>query len=155
MAAGRAIAAATTETERSHARELAWIAQTNLTVQFTRDADGTLRLTTTRVPYNQQHWNPFVERSDRLQTVEARFRFIDCDRGKLQLRFETPSGLLTLDMPDPSHVQIRNGPSEFNCGEQQPPAEVSVEYAAQSRAAGTDGVLRGLEFHTVAKRVGQ
>jgi hypothetical protein len=71
---------------------------------------------------------------------------MDCSGGKLQVHLETSNGLLRLDIADSSHVQIENGPSEFTCGEQEPPVPIRVQYAAQTRTEGTAGVVRGIEF---------
>jgi len=51
---------------------------------------------------------------------------------------------VTLAIPDPGHVQMRNAPSEFTCGPQQP-TNVAVDYAA-TPGLQADGVVRGMQF---------
>jgi hypothetical protein len=54
--------------------------------------------------------------------------------------------LLLLTIPDPMHVLIRKGPSEFTCGPQSP-NPVKVDYAvSDGRTLTGDGILRGIEF---------
>jgi len=69
------------------------------------------------------------------------YRVEDPENG-IQLVLDTAQGPLTLDIPDPSRVQIRNAGSvafEFVCGPQEP-RKVLVEYAPAA------SILRGLEF---------
>jgi tetratricopeptide (TPR) repeat protein len=141
-AARQASGRATTAEERQRAAQQALIAQTDLGVQFTRDASGRAVLTTTRVPHQAADFNPFVEAGDNLQRVQGSLQQIDCSGEVMRIRVDASGGVLTLAIPDPTRVQMRNAPSEFVCGPQsgQP---VTVEYAVSK---GADDVLRGMEF---------
>lgn len=132
---------AATETERAHADELRLIAETDVAVQFTRDADGQVRLVNMRAPHGSPDWNPFVEPGDQIRRAAGKLRAIDCG-AETVFAIETATGPLLLTIPDPRHVQMRNAPSEYTCGP-QPASEVSVVYAASGPAS---GVLRGMEF---------
>jgi tetratricopeptide (TPR) repeat protein len=143
-AAETAAAKAATAEQRAYAIQLGVIAVTDMAVQFTSDAAGNMRLVTTRVPYDAPEWNPFIEPGDRIRRVEARLREIDCSGGATMFALDTAAGPLTLAIPDPHHVQMRNAPPEFTCGP-QPMATVRAVYAATG-AANADGILRGLEF---------
>ncbi len=146
-AAHHAMQHAATATERANASQLAYVAQTDLAVRFTRDANGREHLETTRVPRNTLDWNPFIEPSDNIRRVEAKLREFTCTSGRATgIAIETSQGPLTLTIPDPSRVLMRNAPSEFTCGP-QPANAVLVEYAASQKRDGTaDGVLRGMAF---------
>ena len=142
-AARQAADRAATAEERQRAAQQALMAQTDLGVQFTRDASGRAQLTTTRVPHQAADWNPFIEAGDNLRRVEGALQQIDCSGDVMRIRVEASGGVLTLAIPDPTRVQMRNAPPEFVCGPQsgQP---VRVEYAVSKDA---DDVLRGMEFH--------
>jgi tetratricopeptide (TPR) repeat protein len=146
-AAQQAMAHAATPAERSNAAQLAYIAQTDLAVQFTQDANGHTQLVTTRVPHNTADWNPFIEPGDRIRRVEATLRELHCSAGRATgVGIDTPHGPLTLTIPDASHVLMRKAPSEFTCGP-QPASTVMIEYAvSETRSGNADGVLRGMEF---------
>ena len=141
-AATKAVAYAATPQEKALAAEQAYIAQTDLNVQFARGADGQTQLVTTRSPHASRDWNPFVEAGDDLRRVEATLEQVDCSAPVLRVRLLAAGKPLTLDVPDPSRVQMRNAPSEFVCGPQEH-RPVLVEYAASPDGA---GVLRGMEF---------
>jgi hypothetical protein len=130
-----------------NAAQLAYVAQTDLAVQFTRDASGHTQLVTTRVPHNRADWNPFIEPGDRIQRVQATLRELQCSAGRATgVALDTAQGPLTLTIPDVLHVLMRNGPAEFMCGPQRP-STVMVEYAASEAQGGNAaGVLRGMEF---------
>ena len=137
---------ASTSEERARAEQLGEIADTDLTVRFTRDANGNSHLITTRVPRTEQNWNPFIEPGDRIRHAEGKLRAIDCARTAPTLVLETSAGSIVLTIADVSRVQMRNAPPEFTCGP-QPENAVSVVYAAyEHREAGSDGVVRGVEF---------
>ncbi len=148
QAAHKALKYAATLTERANAAQLAYVAQTDIAVRFTRDATGREHLETTRVPRNTLDWNPFIEPSDNIRRVEAKLREFTCSSGRATgIAIETSNGQLTLTIPDPSRVLMRNAPSEFTCGP-QPANSVVVDYAASQKRDGTaDGVLRGMAFH--------
>ena len=135
---------AATAVERAHAAEQAYIAQTDLGVQFSRDAAGHLQLATTRTPHQQSDWNPFIEAADDIQRVQGTLREIDC--GKVTtIRVEASGKSLTLAIPDLQHVQMRHAPPEFVCGPQRPATPVFVDYARTSAGA-TAGIVRGMDF---------
>jgi Tfp pilus assembly protein PilF len=146
-AAQRAMEHASTPAERANAAQLAYIAQTDLAVQFTRDANGHAQLITTRVAHNTANWNPFIEPGDKIHRVVATLREFRCADGRtIGIAIDTTQGRLTLAIPDASHVLMRNAPSEFICGPQTA-ATVTIEYAASEvQGESADGVLRGMEF---------
>jgi hypothetical protein len=129
---------ASTAAERKHALELHHMADTDLAVRFTRDANGRGQLVTTRAPHNQTDWNPFIEPGDRMRRVEGTLREIQCSGTALRIGVNTTEGPLLLAIPDTSRVQMRNAPAEFTCGEQSA-RSVAVEYAVPD-------VVRGIEF---------
>ncbi len=140
-AADNARAHASTETERAYADDLRWIAQTDVVVQFTRDANGQVRLVNARAPHGYPDWNPFIEPGDQIRRAEGKLRTIDCG-AETVFAVETDAGPLLLVIPDLQHVQMRNAPSEYTCGPQSG-SDVSVIYAASGPSS---GVLRGMEF---------
>jgi len=140
-AAENARAHAATEDERVQAEELRVVAQTDVVPQFTRDANGQLRLVNTRKPHGSPDWNPFIEPGDHVRRAEGKLRTIECG-AQTVFSVESAAGLLRLAIPDPQHVQMRNAPAEFTCGP-QPSNKVSVVYAASGP---NGGVLRGMEF---------
>jgi tetratricopeptide (TPR) repeat protein len=146
-AAQQAMKYAANPAERSNASQLAYVAQTDLAVQFTRDPNGHTQVVTTRVPHNTADWNPFIEPGDRIRRVEATLRDLHCSAGRVTgVGIDTAQGPLTLTIQDPSHVLMRKAPSEFTCGP-QPASTVMIEYAAsEARSGNADGVLRGMEF---------
>ena len=141
-AAKKAAGYAATSSEKSHAAQQAYIAQTDMNVQFTRGANGQTQLVTTRVPHATRDWNPFVQAGDDLRRVEATFEEVDCSGAVMRFRLLAAGKQLTVAIPDPSRVQMRNAPAEFVCGPQDN-RQVLVEYAASPHG---DGLLRGMEF---------
>jgi tetratricopeptide (TPR) repeat protein len=142
-AAREAMKYAASDADRAHASQLAYIARTDLHVQFARDPNGNLQLVTTRAPHETSDWNPFIEQGDRILHAEGSLRGVQCEGGRLTgFLVETPKESLTLSVPDPTHVLMRNSPSEFNCGPQKG-RHVRIDYAV---GAGRGGVLRGMEF---------
>src|SRR5207248_7901309 len=104
-AAQRAMKYAATSAERANAAQLAYIAQTDLTVQFTRDRNGHAQLITTRVPHNTSDWNPFIEPTDKILHVAAKLREFICSDGRaIAIGVDTEHGPLTLAIPDASRV---------------------------------------------------
>jgi tetratricopeptide (TPR) repeat protein len=142
-AAQNAAAHATTVDERNHAAEIAYLARTDLEVQFSNDA----KLVTTRVPHEVREWNAFIQPGDDMRRVEGALREINCDEKLTRIRVEASGTRLTLVIQDPTRVLMRNAPAEFTCGKQRP-AIVTVDYAA-TKTAGVqvDGIVRGMEFH--------
>jgi hypothetical protein len=130
--------------QRGRAAELSYMAKTDLNVRFARDASGKLQLVTTRVPHGTTDFNPFIESGDRIQTATGTLREVQCSGGRLTgFLVESKTGLLTLSVPDPTHVLMRNAPSEFTCGPQVPKS-VKVEYATADKPSA--GILRGMAF---------
>jgi hypothetical protein len=125
--------------QRARAAEETYIAQTDLGVQFARDASGHLQLVTTRTPHPTADWNPFIEPGDDIRKVDGTLREIDCG-GTTTIRVEASGHTITLAIPDLQHVQMRHAPAEFTCGVQNPPAPVAIEYAADG------GIVRGMDF---------
>jgi len=139
----KAAQAASTPAERERAAELAYYAKTDLSVAFARDANGRQQMVTTRIPHDSTDWNPFIEPSDDIRRVQGTLRRVDCG-DEMRISVETATGRLTLAIPDPSHVQMRNAPAEFVCGAQKEKKTVLVEYSATDKKS--DGIVRGLSF---------
>jgi tetratricopeptide (TPR) repeat protein len=145
-AAQQAIKSAQTASDRARAAQLAYMAETDLVVQFAKGADGQAQLVETRVPHGTADWNPFIEPSDRIQQTEGQLREVRCADGRLTgFLLETAQGNLALAVPNPSRVLMRNGPAEFTCGPQSPRL-IKVQYAAAYRDGKDDGVVRGVTF---------
>jgi tetratricopeptide (TPR) repeat protein len=138
-AASRALAYAGTTYDRTLARQMILIAQTDLKVQFTRDANGNEEIETTRIPHNSKEWNPFIEPGEIVRRAEGTLDRVQCAGILTGLVVKTPQGELTLRVPDPHRVQLTNAPPELTCGGEQS-ARVKVEYVVPS------AVLKGLEF---------
>jgi tetratricopeptide (TPR) repeat protein len=144
-AARKAAEHASTPAERARAAQLAYVAQTDVAVQFSRDADGRPNMVTTRIPHDATNWNPFIEPGDEIRSVQGTLREIECGEKGMRILVDTAGGPLKLAIPDPSHVQMRNAPAEFTCGP-QPGSAVTAEYAVTKAAESGNGVVRGLEF---------
>jgi tetratricopeptide (TPR) repeat protein len=146
QAAQEAEKAAKTEADRMKARQLAYIAATDLTVQFATDAEGHSHMVTTRVPHGTTEWNPFIEPSDEIRHVTGKLGEVSCVAGTLSgFVLRTSDGQLLVEVPDPMHVLMRNSPEEFFCGPTQERA-VEADYAVVKTAGKTTNVLRGLTF---------
>jgi tetratricopeptide (TPR) repeat protein len=133
--------AAITEEEHTRARNLAYLADTEMSVEIVRGPDGRREFRTVRVPVNAAPRNPFIEADEEALSAEASLDRVECGDDGSRLVVKTKSGPLSLDITDPSRVQIRNAGGvkfEFVCGPQQPRA-VLVEFTAAR-------VLRGLEL---------
>jgi Flp pilus assembly protein TadD len=143
LASQKAAQHAATETERARAAQIAYFADTDLAVQFTMGKDGRAELATTRVPHATGDFNPFIQPSDKIHHAEGTLRQIDCNGPVTRFVVNTVDGALLLTIPDPGHVQMRNAPSEFTCGPQQP-TKVVVDYAESASKA--EGVARGILF---------
>jgi tetratricopeptide (TPR) repeat protein len=139
---------ATNAAERARAAQEIYIAQTDLGVQFSRDAGGHLQLVTTRTPHQQSDWNPFIEPSDDMHRVQGTLREIDCGQ-PATIRVEYSGQLIALAIPDLQHVRMRHAPDDFVCGPQPPATKVTVDYARTQNGAhnGTAaGIVRGMDF---------
>ena len=143
-AAQKAAGFASTPEDREHADQLAHVARTHVAVRFARDASGRQQLVTTRVSNDEAAWNPFIEPTDDIRRVEGTLVEIICGSAGARVVVETGGKKVTAAIPDPTRVQMRNAPSEFTCGPQSP-VSVVLQYAA-SKAAGADGIARGIEF---------
>jgi tetratricopeptide (TPR) repeat protein len=145
-AARAAIQAAQSDADRLRARQMANTAATDLAVQFATDSAGHSQMVTTRIPHGTTDWNPFIETSDHIQRTRGVVGEVLCGAGKLTgFVLRTQSGTITVDVPDPMHVLMRNSPSEFFCGPTQEKA-VEAEYSVIGTAGKTRNVLRGMTF---------
>jgi tetratricopeptide (TPR) repeat protein len=139
---------ATTSAERAQAAQQIHFAQTDLGVQFSRDASGQLQMVTARVPHASPDWNPFVEPGDDMRSVQGALREIVCG-SVTRIRMEQAGKLLTLAIPDLQHVDMRDAPADFVCGP-QPGTPVTVDYARNPNAGASDaqGVVRRMDFRS-------
>ncbi|HZU25312.1 MAG TPA: hypothetical protein VFA04_07310, partial [Bryobacteraceae bacterium] len=137
-AAAEADRHAATPEEHAHAAQLAYIAATDLTVQFARDASGRAQMVTTRTAHGSTEFNPFVEPGDHMRRVEGTLGEIDCSGPVTRVAVQAGGEKLTLSIPDPGRVRMLHAPAEFTCGPQS--ARVIVDYATQS------GVVRSIDF---------
>jgi tetratricopeptide (TPR) repeat protein len=145
-AAQQAEKAAETEPEKLSARRMAYIAATDLKVRFATDSQGRGQMVTTRVQHGATDWNPFVESSDRMQHATGKLAEVLCTAEKLTgFLVRTSQGSVTVEVPDPLHVLMRNGPSEFFCGRTQE-TTVEADYAVVAEAGKVRNVLRGMTF---------
>ena len=128
---------AATPSQRAYALQLSYMARTDFGVQFTTAG----QLSTARVPHKAADWNPFIEPNDKIRRIEGTLREIDCSTPTTRFIVDTPEGPVTLAIPDPAHVQMRNAPPEFTCGP-QPPTPVSIDYALSTPT----GLIRGMQF---------
>ncbi|MFL6450650.1 MAG: tetratricopeptide repeat protein [Bryobacteraceae bacterium] len=142
-AAQQAKLSAATPEQRGIASALEYTTKTDFHVQFERDANGEMKAVSIRTPHGFQ-WNPFIEARDVIERTDGQLRTVQCREGRLVgFSVDTASGPLQLDVPDPTHVLMRNSPSEFSCGAQQP-RTVKLEYAKSTASRGP--LLRGMEF---------
>jgi tetratricopeptide (TPR) repeat protein len=146
--AAEAAKLARTEDEAAHARDLAWMASSEIVVQMTADRFGQLRRVPSKGPV-LENWNPFIEPGDRIQREEGVLREVDCSGDVLRLTVVAREHPVVIGVSHPERVQLRPaeaGPLEFTCG-QQDGRRVMVEYALSaehdSRFA---GILRGIRF---------
>jgi hypothetical protein len=142
-AAHQAKLSARTADERGIASALEYTTKTDFHVQFERDANGEMKAVSIRTPHGFE-WNPFIEAGDVIERTDGQLRAVQCRDGRLVgFSVDTTAGPLQLDVPDPTHVLMRNSPSEFSCGAQQP-TTVKLEYAKSTSTRGA--LLRGMEF---------
>jgi len=145
-AAKHALEFAATSAEKKEALQIAYMAQTDLAVQFVTTPGGEAKLQTTRVPHNTLN-NPFVEPGDLMRHAEGSLREIDCASAATRFVIDTGGARLTLVIADSKRVEMRNAPEEFTCGHQARARRVAVDYAVGAPgAAGSNGVIRGMEF---------
>jgi len=113
---------ATSDSERAHASVLEYMADTELSVEMATDAEGRKQFHTVRVPVNAAPRNPFIEAGDQARSTEAKLDQVECGESGIRVTVSTERGPLTLTVPDPTRVQIRNGGGEkfeFVCGPQE------------------------------------
>lgn len=145
-AADKAKQYATTPDERSAAIELRYAAATDLTVQLSRDANGNLQMVTARKPHGSDDWNPFVEPSDNMVSLEGQIQRVECNAGQITgFRVGSASTAVEVLLPDPAHVLIRGGTPEFVCGAEDG-RKVAIQYAAFANHQQAAGILRGMQF---------
>jgi len=139
---------ARTEEEADRARELAWMAQSEIVVQMTSGHSGQLRRISNKGTA-LENWNPFIEPGDRVERTEGQIAEVICDAPELRIVVLAGKRSITIGVPYPERVQLRPAGEttlEFTCGKQDG-RRVLVEYAAApDPAAGTAGVLRGIRF---------
>jgi hypothetical protein len=115
-------------------------------VQLSTDAKGQSQMVATRAPRGINDWNPFIQPSDVIEHSKGQLSQVLCVKGKLSgFVLQTPKGSVTLDVADPSHVLMRNGPSEFYCGPVRIPS-VAADYAVVQSSGVTKNILRGMTF---------
>jgi tetratricopeptide (TPR) repeat protein len=148
-AANKAAEFAADSGERLRALQLARQAQTHLAVRFVRDAAGRQHLATTRVPNQEDDFNPFIEPGDDMRRIEGNLIEVICGEPASRLVVDTGERRVTVAIPDPSRVQMRHAPPEFVCGPQEA-VRVKVEYAA-AKSSTADGIARGIEYPQAAK----
>jgi tetratricopeptide (TPR) repeat protein len=145
-AAVKAIPYAKTEDERALVSSMRYVADTDLTVRFSRDANGNLQMVTARKPHGADDWNPFIEPGDRMVHVEGQIRKVECSAGRITgFTIESAAGAVEVALPDPAHVLIGGGRAEFVC-DAEDGRKVAIEYAAFEKHTTADGVLRGMQF---------
>jgi tetratricopeptide (TPR) repeat protein len=146
QAAEAAMEAAQNDRDRSTAQVLRVVALTDPAVQFATGEDGRARIVSTRTKHGSQTWNPFIEPADRIERAPAQLIEVLCAApGLTGFVVQTEAGKLTLQVPDPGHVLMRNTPGEFTCG-RQTPRSVQVEYALSESGGEKTLLLRGMTF---------
>lgn len=147
QAASKAVQFAKTPEQRSAALQIAYIADTDLTVQFSRDANGNLQMVTARKPHGSTDWNPFIQPDDDIRTMTGSIRKVECRSGQISgFTIATPAKTIDVSLPDASHVLISGGTAEFVC-DAADGRLVTVQYAASDKQRGSAGILRGMQFH--------
>jgi tetratricopeptide (TPR) repeat protein len=132
---------ATSDEERRQARNYAYMADTEITVEIAATPEGRREFRTVRVPVVAPARNPFIEAGEEFRSSEATLRRVECKDEGVRLVVAIKGQDVSLAIADPSRVQIRNGGGvkyEFVCGPQKA-RPVLVEYTA-------DNILRGLEL---------
>lgn len=145
-AAAKAMSYAVSAEERAAASQLAYVADTDLTVQVSHEANGNLQMVTARKPHGASDWNPFIEPGDHIRSIEGRIQKVECAAGSITgFRIEVGPAAVEVELPDPAHVLIGGGTPEFVCGAEDG-RKVAIQYAAFERHTAADGVLRGMQF---------
>ncbi|HEX4772663.1 MAG TPA: hypothetical protein VH351_17655 [Bryobacteraceae bacterium] len=137
---------AATPDERSRARELAYIAQTEVRMRLSIDANGHREMVATRVPRGTVDWNPFVQPADKMRRVRGMLSDVICANGRLTgIVIRGSTDVTPLAVSDPQLVLILNGPSQFACGAQANAPAVVADYAFAPHAE-TVGIARAIRF---------
>ncbi|MBV8570680.1 MAG: hypothetical protein JO319_08705 [Acidobacteriaceae bacterium] len=145
-AAKQALSYAATPEERASALRLAYIADTDLTVQLSRDSKGNFRMVTARKTHGSDDWNPFIEPTDKIRSFTGRIETVECSSGKITgFRIASTSASIEVALPDPAHVLIAGGSPEFVCGGADG-RNVVIQYAEYENHTGAQGILRGMHF---------
>jgi tetratricopeptide (TPR) repeat protein len=145
-AAAKALSYASTAQERAAASRLAYIAETDLTVQVTHDVNGNLQMITTRKPHGTDDWNPFIEPGDDIRGIEGRIGKVECVSGKITgFTVVNASRAVEVRVDDPARVLITGGTAEFVCGTEDG-RKVAIQYAAAGEHTTPAGLLRGMQF---------
>ena len=145
-AAYKAVRYARSAEERASALQLAYVADTDLTVQFARDATGALQMVTARKPHGAGDWNPFIEPGDHIVSLTGQIRKVECTAGNISgFRIRSTSATVEVTLPDPAHVMIGGGTAEFVCGTEDG-RRVAIQYALSEKHQAADGVLRAMQF---------
>lgn len=137
---------ASTDEERHAASLASYMAETDLTVQLTHDAQGNLEVVTARKPHGSDDWNPFVEAGDQMRHFEGQIRKVQCTEDKITgFQVASATQAVNVSVPDPTHVLILGGTPEFICGQDDGRA-VAIDFAAVSGQGPSAGLLRGMRF---------
>jgi hypothetical protein len=146
-AANTAERLASTYAERTHARELANIARTEVRMRLSIDANGHREMVATRVPRGTSDWNPFVQPNDAMRSIEGQLADVVCANGRLTgIVIRASNNVMQLAVSEPELVLVLNGPPQFMCGIQSNARKVLADYAAASSGGTTAGTVRGIRF---------
>jgi hypothetical protein len=83
-----------------------------------------------------------------LTAIEGLLETMECDK-VTRLHVRTAGKVAIFVMPDPRIVVVRGsagGPVDLQCGAQNPPRPVRIEYQALSNTADATGLVHSLEF---------
>ena len=146
QAAYKAASFAKSTEERISALQLAYIADTDLTVQLSRDSSGNLQIVTARKPHGSEDWNPFIQPGDDIRSLTGTIRKVECSAGKITgFRIGSASAMVEVALPDPTQVMIAGGSAAFVC-DAEDGRRVAIQYAASEKLTPADGILRGMQF---------
>jgi tetratricopeptide (TPR) repeat protein len=145
-AALTAARAASTPEDHLAALQMAQMAETDLTVQMSYDAQGHMQMTTARKPHGNRDWNPFVQPGDHMLSAQGRIARVQCSEGKVNgFVISDKTATVRVALINPSQVLIDGGSAEFICGAEDGRA-VTIEYSTTKADHSADGVLRALHF---------
>lgn len=93
--------------------------------------------------------NPFIQKDDQINRVEATAQRLDCEGDSLELHVLVGKASMVFEIPDPKRVLIKHGDEkdhDFSCGPQKP-YPITVIFAAKPDARkGTAGIVREMDF---------